>query len=313
MSDSFMIVVLPDSQRYVEDGFREEKLHCLEKQIEWIIENKDKQNICFVTHVGDTVHHRDKIGERRAFFEQISRLKNVVPFGFCAGNHDTLFGERAAAVIAGRGKVVDAQELDQPAVRAVRDSYVAQFRKEAWWISDCDDAQSNAQVFTALGRQYLAIHLEYGPSDATMAWANALAEEYRNCPVLLTTHMFLTPEEPQGITRRESRLSTYQNNMVGEGDNAGIDIWEKLIVPHENVKWVVCGHYADERYMALDAGNRIVHAMQSDYELDKPYGGNGWMRLLTFTPSQGRLEVETYSPVLDAYRLREKSHFVITE
>lgn len=306
-----MIVVLPDSQRYVEDGFRKERLHCLEKQIQWIIDHKEEKNICFVAHVGDTVHHRDRVGEREAFFQCISRLKDQVPFGFCAGNHELLFGERAVEVLAGREKVGTPEEFDQPEVRIVRDSYVREFRKESWWISDCDDGQSNAQVFTALGQKYLVLHLEYGPSDTTIEWAASLLKRYKDMPVLLVTHMFLTPEEPQGITRRESRLSTYQSNMVGEGDNAGIDIWEKLVLPYENVKWIVSGHYADERYMALDAGGRVVHAMTSDYELEKPWYGNGWMRLLTFTPEKGRLKVDTYTPVFDAYKMRPKSHFEI--
>ena len=112
-----------------------------------------------------------------------------------------------------------------------------------------------------------------------------------------------------GVTRRESRLSTLQYNMAGQGDNAGVDILEKLILPCENVKWVFCGHYADERYLPIQAGNRTVHAMLSNYEWDKPYNGNSWLRLLTFYPTENRVQVDTYSPLFDAYRLREKSCF----
>lgn len=95
------------------------------------------------------------------------------------------------------------------------------------------------QFFSDRERQYLVLHLEYGPFDETLEWAKFILEEYKEIPVFLTTHMFVTPEEEQGITRRESRLSTYQYNMVGEGDNAGIDIRNKLVLPCSNIKCIL--------------------------------------------------------------------------
>ncbi len=311
MSEIFTIVVLPDSQRYVEDGFRDKRLHCFEKQIQWILDNKNEYNIRFVTHVGDIVHHRDSITERTAFFECIQQLNGRVPFGFCGGNHDLLFGEQAESVVLNRGKDVFLEEYTHPEILKLQDEYICTFRKEAHWINDCNHGYSNAQMFSVFGKKYMVIHLEYGPSDDTVEWAASLLLKHRDIPTFLTTHMFITPEEEQGITKRDSRLSTYQSNMVGEGDNAGFDIWNKLIVPYENVHCVLCGHYADERYMLLDTGTRKVAALQSDYELEKPYYGNGWMRLLRIDPSNKTMKVETYSPVLNEYKSGEKSCFVI--
>lgn len=305
----FTVVILPDSQHYVERPGQEERIHCLEKQMEWIIQNKEKRNIRFVSHVGDYTHHRDNPKERSAFFERFLPLADHVPLGFCAGNHDILLSEADSLALPARGKQLNPAEFYQPNVQQIQENALQSLRTHSFWLEDRNFGQSNAQIFEALGQQYLFLHLEYGPSDETLLWANHILKAHAQIPAFLTTHMFVTPEEEMGVTRRESRLSTLQYNMAGQGDNAGVDILEKLILSCENVKWVFCGHYADERYLLIQAGNRTVHAMLSNYEWDKPYNGNSWLRLLTFYPTENRVQVDTYSPLFDAYRLREKSCF----
>ena len=51
--DGFTIIVLPDTQHYVQKDKYPETLKCFESQIQWIIENREKLNIVFVSHVGD--------------------------------------------------------------------------------------------------------------------------------------------------------------------------------------------------------------------------------------------------------------------
>ena len=50
--DGFTIIVLPDTQHYVQKDKYPETLKCFESQIQWIIENREKLNIVFVSHVG---------------------------------------------------------------------------------------------------------------------------------------------------------------------------------------------------------------------------------------------------------------------
>ena len=86
--DSFTIVLLPDTQHYVEEGKYSKNLECFESQIQWIIENKMKLNIVFVSHVGDIVQHHDIEDEFLRASNVMRKLDGVVPYGFCAGNHD---------------------------------------------------------------------------------------------------------------------------------------------------------------------------------------------------------------------------------
>ena len=43
-----------------------------------------------------------------------------------------------------------------------------------------------------------------------------------------------------------------------------------------------------------------VHTVLSDYQ-SRTNGGNGWMRIMQFSPSTDQIHVQTYSPVLGQY------------
>ena len=47
----------------------------------------------------------------------------------------------------------------------------------------------------------------------------------------------------------------------------------------------------------------------SDYQ-NRPNGGDGWLRLLTFDPAADRIAVQTYSPTLDTFETDANSSFV---
>ena len=50
--------------------------------------------------------------------------------------------------------------------------------------------------------------------------------------------------------------------------------------------------------------------MLTDYQ-GLPNGGDGWLRTLKFIPSENRIQVITYSPLLDKYNKDTKEAFSI--
>lgn len=78
--DDFTIIVLPDTQAYVDPGTYAD---VFTNQTQWIVDNKDALNIVFVTHVGDIVNNWDNIPEWERSNTSMSLLDGVVPWVYC--------------------------------------------------------------------------------------------------------------------------------------------------------------------------------------------------------------------------------------
>ena len=102
-ADDFSIIVLPDSQNYTKNSVN---FKHFENQIKWIIKHKKKENIVFISHVGDVISNKKnffsyfcpiykylnvKIMEPQ--YSMASNLfnkldSNKIPYSIVPGNHD---------------------------------------------------------------------------------------------------------------------------------------------------------------------------------------------------------------------------------
>ena len=81
--ESFTLVVLPDTQIYLEHNYADLFLG----QIRWIKDHKESLNIAGVLHEGDIIH-RNTEPEWKTAKKFISELDGVVPYFLAVGNHD---------------------------------------------------------------------------------------------------------------------------------------------------------------------------------------------------------------------------------
>lgn len=92
--------------------------------------------------------------------------------------------------------------------------------------------------------------------------------------------------------------------------NSGVQIWEKLVYPSENILFVLCGHDAKPngrndyttgfRTDKNIAGRDVAQMMFNCQALGggmSGNGGDGWIRLLEFMPDGETVSVRTYSPL----------------
>lgn len=287
--DSYCVIMLPDSQNYVKDP---KNICCFDSQISWIFRNREKLGIKFVTHVGDISNDNcDEDQFRRGFFT-LGKLNGAVPYGICAGNHDMNADGSA------------------PYFEKYFPASVGDHRSD--WVGSYDGNKHNAQKVNINGRDHLFIHLAYIPSDGAVEWAKKLISENSSAYVTITTHAFLISDWSEiGIARRDSRVSLTDNRINKDGTNAGMEIFEKLVKPYDNVRMVLGGHYVGRLYRELTVGERKVHAILADLEHDAPCGGNGFLRIIQFVPCENKIYNYTYSPFFDAYKLSEYDSFVI--
>src|SRR4029450_8703975 len=69
---------------------------------------------------------------------------------------------------------------------------------------------------------------------------------------------------------------------------------------HANLFLMLCGHVPGEGRRQDTFNGNTIYTLLSDYR-SRPNGGNGWLRIVEFSPAQNVIRVKTYSPWLDQY------------
>ncbi|TDU70934.1 calcineurin-like phosphoesterase family protein [Prosthecobacter fusiformis] len=293
--DSFTIAVIPDTQWYIGKGTKKTPDSTdpvvtnavFENHVNWITANIQKQNIVFVSHVGDIVD-RSNPQEWEVARRCMDRLHGVIPYSVTVGNHD----------MKGSGD----SSLFQKYFGAER------FRDFAWYGGPFEPARptpefsgNNAnshQLFSAGGMDFIHISLECNAPDDVLAWADALLTQYATRRAIITTHMDLGvlehPKTEEGFVKDPKGRMNWTKNHGSRGNTAQ-QMWEKLYRKHANLGFIFCGDQSRCTALKLDTvgdhGN-TVHAFLSDYTSSGP------MRLYRFLPAEDRVQVITYDTTL---------------
>jgi hypothetical protein len=279
----FTIVMLPDTQHY------SRRYHDLfMAQTEWIKENRDKENIVFVTHVGDVVNDRKKdMNEWVVANQAMSVLDGVVPWGVAIGNHDydntSCRPDQATAFLEYFGP--------------------KRFRQYSWFGGASTNGLDTCQLFSAGGFDFISLHMELDIPDHAIAWADGVLRAYPHRAAIVSTHSYLN-----GV----SGTNGY-NGAVAKHGNSGEEVFNKLVRCHPQIFLVLCGHHqrtvAYHQVSTNNAGARVVEIL-ADYQKGHN-GGDAWLRLLRFVPEQGVIQVQTYSPALKQFKSDSKNEFTV--
>ncbi len=244
-----------------------------DNQTQWIVDNIETMNIVFVTHLGDVVDEWDDLGQWKNANRSLSTLDGNVPWGVVLGNHDGISSDQTNF-----------------------EKYFGydRFSNESWYGGAYQNNNRNSyQLFSAGGDDYLILHLQYNPSDEILAWAGDIMDNYPARRVIVSTHEYLDwPAE-------------------GWRSTIGENIYRKLVKPHaDQIFLVLCGHLDVEDHGTQIVDGHVVHEVITDYQ-ESPRGGNGWLKILEFSPLQDKIFVKTYSPYLDELHSNPRSMFTL--
>lgn len=291
------LAVLPDTQCYAESWPRH-----FEAQTRWLRDARDAWRIAAVVHVGDIVDDNQEATQWEGASRAMHLLDGHIPYVLAIGNHD--MGGRDWA---------DTRETQLDRWFRARDRSAFPALVET---RDPDCLESSAHVIETPAGQWLVLALEFGPRDRTRTWAKDLLRRHRDKPCVLVTHAYLyfdgTRYDRQ--SRPDQRWSPYGYGVarLPGGVADGADLWRDVIAPAPNVSLVLSGHVLDgrARLESERTGGKPVHQVVSNYQ-DLPEGGSGLLRLMTFRPDAGTIEVRTWSPVLGRASLDPRDQFVL--
>jgi hypothetical protein len=264
--EDFTLVLLPDTQVYAE-RFPDTFLG----QTQWIVDNRDALNIAAVLHLGDLVETASVTAQWEVADAAFDILDSApeLPYGLAVGNHDQ----------TPDGNPSGTQNFDRYFPVSRYDGIVP------WYGGHFGDDNDNHYVlFSGGGLDFVAVFLEYddGADPAVLAWADGVLKRYADRRTILVTHFTM--------------FSSLLGNLFSW---QGLPTYEAL-KDNPNLFLMLGGHFCETGQRTDVFEGHVVHSLVSNYQC-RPNGGDGWLRLLEFSPAANSIRVRTYSPTRDEF------------
>jgi hypothetical protein len=268
----FTIVLFPDTQNMVSyyPGI-------WEAMAQWCVDHKSTNNIQAVIGLGDVTNHNNNTEYTEALAGWNRIKKSAIPCLPLIGNHE--YPE--CNPVNRNGTLWD---------QYFGTSY---FVGQRYVVVTLKNSTANYYVNLDIGtHKYLILCLECYPRPSTITLAHHVLKANPDREVIVATHSYLN---------NDGSLCT---QGLGELGYSGSQLWDNLIKQYSNIFLVICGHRLTPPTSAYSQvkgvhGN-LVHQLFCNHQYDAN-GGNGFLLLLKFRSSLGKIEVTSYSPTLDSY------------
>ncbi len=293
-STSFSMILFPDPQSYSKFDVNQP---LFEIMTSWTAHNQKKLNIKAVLCTGDLVEQNellvpDNVDGNQTSTQQwesvsraFARLDHKIPYILCGGNHD--YGYKSA----------ENRLSNLP-------KYFPVERNMAWkdcLVSVCKNAFGLPTLENAAYEfkdknwgDILVVAIEFAPRDEALEWAKNLIskERYANHKVIVLTHSYL---------RWNGSVIETEPYKISPA-NYGKAIWEKLVYPSKNIRFLICGHYCEDKGFRYNVGMRVdknaankdVYQMMFNAQTAgggwHGNGGDGWLRIMEFIIQMRRCE-----------------------
>jgi hypothetical protein len=166
-------------------------------------------------------------------------------------------------------------------------------------------------LFSAGGRDFIVVGLEWGPRDEVIEWANAVMTKHADRSGILVVHAYLNNDNLRYDHTDKSRRQDYNpHDYRTPGVNDGEELWQELVRRHAFIMTLnghVVGSGTGYLKSRTDAGT-VCHQMLANYQM-RTLGGEGYLRVLKFMPDRKTVEVVTYSPLYDSFLTETDQEF----
>ena len=270
----FTIVALPDTQFYTTKVGGD---LIFKAQTQWVVDNRASRNIVFVNHLGDaTDHGRDS--EWQIVDAAMTILESPspsIPYGMVIGNRDKATGSSPYLYEQYFG--------------------VARFTGRAYYGGPYETNNLNYyELFSAGGMDFIVINLDSAVGTippAVLDWADNLLQTYSTRRAIVIGHYMIFTGNP------------------GAWLSQGQAIYEAL-KDRSNLFLMMGGHISGEGQRQDTYLGNTVYTLLSDYQ-NRNNGGDGWLRILEFSPNNNEIRVNTYSPTRDQWETDADSQFIL--
>ncbi|MDD5700909.1 MAG: metallophosphoesterase, partial [Dehalococcoidales bacterium] len=260
----FTLVAIPDTQMAAENYPA-----VFDSQMQWIADNKDDLNIVFATSLGDIVNRADDETQWNTADAAYSKLEEEpeegeadrrVPYSVAPGNHDLPLAPLWTTTLY--------PDYFGP----------ERFAGKSWqgWEGSFEDNNyDNYSLFSASGMDFIIVNLRYQAGTDVLNWADTVLK-----------------------ANSSRRAIVVQHDILNVNDSWSNQATFNALKDNANLFLMLCGHNHASgdgaAYRAEQGDNgQTIHIMLADYQ-DFPNGGNGYLRLLRFSPADNTIYATTY-------------------
>ena len=282
-ASDFTIIVLPDTQYYSRDASP-----TFAAQTQWIVNSKNLKNIVHVAHLGDCVENANLTSEWDLADAALSLIEDPnttgllygIPYGIAVGNHDQ-----------------DPQGNPAGNSTTLYNTYFGESRflgRTYYGGHFGSNNDNHFSLFSAGGMDFIVIYIEFdlAANPSVLAWADELLKTHVNRRAIIVSHYIAEPGNPAPF------------GVQGQA------IYEAL-KGNANLFLMLAGHrHGEGRRTDIFNGN-TVHTLLGNYQ-ERENGGDGWLRIMEFSPANNEIRVRTYSPTLDQFETDADSEFTLS-
>lgn len=285
-ADDFTIVGLPDTQYYTGQLYNGTP-DIFYSQTQWIVDNKDAENIVFVSQLGDCVENGDQVEDEWKIADTAMKtiedsiatlLTDGVPYALAVGNHDqSPWGDPNGTTDLYNAWFGESRFLG-------RQYYGGHYG---------ENNDNSFQFSEAGGMDFMVINIEFDPAANmdVLQWADSLLLAHTNRRAIIVSHFLIGPGNP---------------GIFGSQGQAIYDHFKD----NSNAFLMLGAHFPGEGQRSDVYNGDTIHTLLADYQM-RENGGNGWLRLMKFSPVNNTISVKTYSPWLDEWEQDADSEFTL--
>jgi 3',5'-cyclic AMP phosphodiesterase CpdA len=203
---SFTVAVLPDTQHYSEQ-FPE----TYKAQTHWIVENRKDRNIAAVLHLGD-ITNRNTPAEWKNARAAMAILDEKLPYFLVPGNHD--YSDKGVCSDRTTGLNDHFSHTEYRGLPTFGGTY----DKEPGRL------ENNFGTFSAEGRDFLVLALEFGPRRDVVRWANEIVAQHKNRAAILITHAYMYYDNTRYDWKKYGEKQTWNPHNYGVAKATGDDV-----------------------------------------------------------------------------------------
>ena len=328
-AQGFTIAVVPDTQNYSDITLAQPRgEQTFAQQMRYLVDQRQAQNLVFVTFVGDLIQHGDgrfrtpaaegreaRTFDTREEWDIATRSVSILsgsglPFGMVPGNHDY---DNYSWWLEDGGPGPARPLAGSQTWRFYFGPFSRHFARRDWYLGSTPDGMTSAQTFDGDGRPFLHLSLQMDPTSDDLGWAQSVIDRNPGLPIIVSTHEWTAPE---GTDRADSTASLFPGTAHLSPDQ----VWDHFIRRNPMIFLVLSGHaytrpvegVSDGQNLRIDANDASypVYQVLQDYQGNtvgpdgrpgSANGGGGWLRLIRFDVEARKIRFSTYSPLLDRH------------